>query len=85
MAELTCQELIDFLDDYVEGRLEAELRARFEVHLERCPYCVDYLKTYRDTISFARGACADNSSLPAPPDVPEELIQAILKSRRASS
>ena len=56
MPELTCRELIDFLDDYIEGSQQAGVRTRFEVHLERCPYCVDYLKTYRDTISHARGA-----------------------------
>ncbi len=85
MSELTCREFIDFLDDYVEGRQAADVRARFERHLEDCPYCVDYLETYRDTISLARDACSADPSLPAPEDVPEKLIQAILDSRPPNS
>ena len=85
MPELTCREFVDFLDDYVEGKQAVEVRATFDRHLQDCPYCVDYLTTYKDTISLARDACFANSSLPVPPDVPEELIQAILNSREPSS
>ena len=81
MPELTCREFIDFLDDYIEGKQAADVRAKFEHHLVDCPYCVDYLRIYRDTISLARDACTADPSLPAPDDVPEELIQAILNSR----
>ncbi len=83
MPELSCQELIRFLDDYVDDTQPAELRAEFERHLEICPDCVDYLKTYRDTISLARGACAEDPSAPPPDDIPDELIQIILRSRPA--
>ena len=85
MPELTCREFIDFLDDYVEGKQGADVRAKFERHLEDCPHCVDYLKTYRDTISLARDVCSADPSLPPPDDVPEELIQAILNSRPIDS
>ena len=85
MPELTCREFIDFLDDYVEGKQAIHVRAKFDRHMKECPYCVEYLKTYRDTISLARGACAADPSLPAPPGAPEELIQAILNSRPQSA
>ena len=85
MPELTCREFIDFLDDYVDGQLAADVRSKFERHLKDCPYCVDYLKTYRGTISLAREACLADPSLPAPDNVPEELIQAILDSRSPTS
>ena len=81
MPELSCREFIGFLDDYLDDTLEVEARARFEGHLGECPYCVDYLKTYRDTIRLARLACREDGSLPPPADVPEDLVQAILKSR----
>ena len=81
MTKLTCREFIQFLDDYVDNTQPAEVRAEFERHLETCPYCVDYLRTYRDTIALARGACAEDPSVPPPADVPEELIQIIIKSR----
>ena len=81
MPDLTCREFVRFLDDYIDGTQPTEVRAEFERHLAICPPCVDYLKTYRDTISLARAACAEDPSLPAPGDVPEELIQIILSSR----
>ena len=81
MPKLTCREVIDFLDEYTDGNQTADVRANFERHMEDCPYCVEYLKTYRDTVSLARDACSTDPSLPAPDDVPEKLIRAILKSR----
>ena len=83
MPDLSCQELVQFLDEYVENTQPDGVRAEFERHLESCPDCVDYLKTYRDTISLARGACAEDPSAPPPDDIPDELIQIILKSRSA--
>ena len=74
MRQLTCKAAIGFLDDYVEGRLTAEARAEFDAHLAQCPQCVDYLKTYRDTIALSRRACDEETI-----DVPEELANAILK------
>ena len=85
MPELTCREFIDFLDDYVENRQKDNVRDTFERHMEACPDCVDYLKTYRETILLARSACAADPSLPTPADAPEELIQAILNSRPRTS
>ncbi len=81
MTELTCREFIEFLDDYVATNQPVDVRAEFERHMEDCPECVEYLKSYKDTILLARGACAADPSLPAPSDAPEELIQAILNSR----
>ena len=83
MADLSCQDFIEFLDDYVDQSQAQEVRATFEQHLEACPMCVEYLKTYRDTIELARGACGEDELLPTPDDVPEELIEIILKSRPA--
>lgn len=81
MTELTCQEFIRYLDDYISDSQPVDVRAEFERHVQTCPDCVDYLKTYRDTITMARDACVEDPSASPPPDVPEELIQIILKSR----
>ncbi len=81
MPELSCQDLIRFLDDYVDMTQSDKVRVAFDGHLKNCPNCVAYLKTYRDTISLARGACAEDAAAPPPDDIPEELIQIILKSR----
>jgi anti-sigma factor RsiW len=81
-SRLTCRELIEFLDDYVEQRLGADERARFDDHLGRCPACRRYLSGYQGTLRAVALSYAPEAS--APPDVPGELIAAILDSRRAS-
>jgi anti-sigma factor RsiW len=47
---LTCQELVELVTEYLENSLEADARARFELHLGVCPGCVDYLDQMRQTI-----------------------------------
>jgi anti-sigma factor RsiW len=81
-SRLTCRELIEFLDDYVERRLAAAERARFDDHLGRCPACRQYLTGYQGTLRAVALAWAPDGAAPA--EVPSELIAAILASRRAS-
>jgi len=77
---MTCRELIDFLMDYQAGELPAAQHASFEAHLKLCPPCVDYLRTYEETVKLGKGACADPDDA-VDDQVPEELVQAILNAR----
>ena len=52
---MTCQDVADFLVDYVDGELPALVRRQFEAHLGLCPDCVNYLQQYRDTIRLTAG------------------------------
>jgi anti-sigma factor RsiW len=52
-SELTCQELVELVTDYLEGRLDAEERARFDRHLAGCDGCTAYLEQLRVTIRLA--------------------------------
>ena len=72
---LTCRQLIDFLDDYAEGKLPPMRAAEFEAHLAICPDCREYLDTYRRTIEISRQAM--QSDAPVPAEVPPGLIKAI--------
>lgn len=78
---ITCQELVEFLDEYVAGEMDDERRRVFEEHLGACPPCVDYLESYRQTIAMGKCACDDLKEAP-PSDVPDGLIQAILAARK---
>ena len=78
---MTCREFADFMMDYLNGELPASVLASFERHLARCPNCSTYLAQYRATVAAGQQAFADEDAS-VPPDVPEELIQAILSSRR---
>jgi anti-sigma factor RsiW len=79
--ELTCREVVDFLADYLAGELEPDTRAVFEQHLAGCPACVAYLRTYAETIRLAKAACQTPDD-PVAPEVPDELLRAILAARQ---
>ena len=80
---MSCRALIEFLDDYVEGRLLPSERARFDAHLAVCPACVRYLKGYHGTVVALSRLAVEDARLPA--SVPTELFEAILSARRAAA
>lgn len=48
--DLTCQEFVELVTDYLEGALAPSERARFEAHLLDCDDCPIYLDQMRQTI-----------------------------------
>ncbi len=40
---MACQELVEFVTDYLEDRLSVSERIRFETHLAECSDCRTYL------------------------------------------
>jgi anti-sigma factor RsiW len=48
---MSCRELVEAVTDYLEGRLPARDRERFEAHLEVCPHCAEYVDQIRRTIA----------------------------------
>ncbi len=81
---ITCRELIEFLHHYLDGELPTERVAEFERHLSVCESCVNYIKTYRETIALGKAACRDWDA-PAQDEVPEELVAAVLAASRRKS
>jgi len=77
---MKCREVAEFLMEYLDGALGDAERRVFEGHIEDCPACVNYLETYRETVRLGRSVCTPDAEVP--PDVPEELVQAILSARR---
>ena len=49
-AELSCQQVVELVSDYLEGRLSRRDRRRFERHLRACDGCSAYLEQMRETI-----------------------------------
>jgi len=72
-----CKHVADFLSDYIDDELAGEERVVFERHLEACPRCVDYMRSFEATVRAGREACGDDC-----PPIPDELVRAILDSRR---
>jgi anti-sigma factor RsiW len=48
--QLICQEIVEVITDYLEGSMDADLRASFETHLAGCPHCTHYLEQMRAII-----------------------------------
>jgi anti-sigma factor RsiW len=68
--DLTCQELVEVVTDYLEGALPKVERLRFEEHLAYCSWCQTYLAQMRETIRVAGALREDDLS----PRVRDELL-----------
>jgi predicted anti-sigma-YlaC factor YlaD len=53
-AKPGCCNVVRFLADYLERRLEPQTRADLEAHLQKCSCCVAQLRTYESTVSLLR-------------------------------
>jgi anti-sigma factor RsiW len=47
---LACQELVELVTDYLEGRLSGADRERFDGHIAGCDACTAYLEQMRMTL-----------------------------------
>jgi anti-sigma factor RsiW len=47
---ITCREFVELATDFLEGRLPAPERERFEDHLALCPGCQSYMEQLRATL-----------------------------------
>ncbi|HET8754630.1 MAG TPA: zf-HC2 domain-containing protein [Solirubrobacteraceae bacterium] len=74
-SAISCQEVVEVITDYLEGRLSPEQVAIFEAHLELCDGCRWYLEQMRITIA-AVGRIEDDA-------VPAELRDTVLAAFRA--
>ena len=68
--ELACAEVVEVITDYLEGKLPAGDRQRFERHLSACDGCDAYLDQMRTTISLSGRLRVE--------DVPAELEERLL-------
>lgn len=48
--EMTCQEFVALVTDYLEDALDPSTRARFDAHLVDCPDCPFYLQQMREIV-----------------------------------
>jgi anti-sigma factor RsiW len=71
VTELSCQEIVELVTDYVEDAMPVEERRRFEHHLTYCPGCVTYVEQIRETIRLT-GETPREETLP--PSLREGLL-----------
>ena len=78
VRELPCQEIVELITDYLDGAMEAELRAVFEAHLDGCPHCTHYVEQIGATIRIAGTIRAEDLS----PEFRAGLLDAFRRFRR---
>jgi len=65
--ELTCQELVELVTDYLEHALPEPEVARFEAHLAECSGCTNYVEQARRTVKLT-GRLTEESLSPTARD-----------------
>ncbi|GAA4726507.1 hypothetical protein GCM10025782_26100 [Pedococcus ginsenosidimutans] len=78
MAALTCQELVELVTDYLEGRLSWRDRRRVASHLAVCDPCVRYLAQLRQTLDLLGTVPVDSLT----PEAQATLLDAFRGLRR---
>ncbi len=71
-SNVSCQELVELVTDYLEGDLSAREHARFERHIAGCPHCTAYLDQLRATLDELGELREEDLAAP----VREELLAA---------
>jgi predicted anti-sigma-YlaC factor YlaD len=74
-TRITCQEVVEVVTDYLEGRMTAEDAAVFEAHLELCDGCRWYVEQMRITIATV-GRIEEA-------DVPDEMRDTLMAAFRS--
>lgn len=78
MADLSCQELVELVTDYLEGTLESRDRRRIDEHLEQCEGCARYVEQMRETLRLLGTVPVDTLS----PEARSTLLDAFRDLRR---
>jgi anti-sigma factor RsiW len=71
-GELSCRELVEVVNDYLEGEMAPAERLRLERHLDLCPDCLVHLEQMRETIAAVGRLSPDELE----PEVRDGLLRA---------
>ena len=74
--EVTCQQFVELVTDYLEGTLPTRTLSRVEEHLVLCDWCVTYLDQMEMTIASLRALTEVESAEPS------RALQSALRARR---
>jgi anti-sigma factor RsiW len=73
MPLLTCKQFMDELSDYLDEKLDVEVRKKLEQHINDCPNCWVICDTTKKTIQIYKGM----DPYPMPPEVHSRLMSAL--------
>ena len=76
---LTCKQFYEELTDYLDDKLDAQLRVKLEQHLSDCPNCWVICDTTKKTIKVYKGM----EPCSIPPEIHTRLMAALEKKRKS--
>jgi anti-sigma factor RsiW len=76
---ITCQEVVELVNDYLEGALPPDETELFEQHLGLCQGCASYVEQLRTTVATVGRIGEEDLS----PDARERLLDAFREWRRS--
>ena len=79
VRDISCQEIVELVTDYLEGALPRDERKAFEEHLAGCANCTNYLDQMRQTMKLT-GRLTEEA---LEPDLREQLLDAFRSFKRA--
>lgn len=77
---LTCEQLDQFVVDYLDRKLSFWERFKFRFHILFCPKCKAFLDGYAKTVEIEKRTVS-SPGRPTIEEAPEDLIRAILAAR----
>ncbi len=51
-SDFTCRDMVELMNDYLEGALSQADSSRFEAHLSICDPCARYLEQIRESVTL---------------------------------
>ena len=70
---LSCSDVEELLDSYVDGEMAASMTPRFEQHLDGCEYCRILVADCQQLVSVARSL----ADAPIPQEISQRLREAL--------
>lgn len=77
--DLSCKEIVELVNGFLENELPQDERTRFEHHLVTCPACMTYVRQMRATVRAVASTSVREE------DLPESTKLALLDAFRAWS
>jgi len=68
-GETCCRDVFDLLSEYVDGELDSATRETLVRHLDACPPCERFLRTFQKT----RALCRESLMVQMPDELRERL------------
>lgn len=68
---LSCEQVNQFIIDYLEKNLPDSVQKKFEVHLQKCPNCRAYFEQYNETVTFVN----QDGQIEIPPDLAKITLE----------